>query len=153
MAGPTVGILLKNKLSENGKEEILAFIESISNEVQGNNFWVNGGPLGYQFGPDYPEEIDEYAGCSSLIGWAPKDIIGLYAMCNGDRDHIALGEATLGIAKIVGGKIAFCHILGRYTNVPEILNDPGVMEYDQESIISTDLFERWLKHSDFRMVK
>ena len=95
MAGPTVGILLKEKLSEVAKCEILAFIESVANEVSGNEFWINGAPLGYEFGPDYPEEIDEYSEADALIGWVPKDIIGLYAMCNGERDHIALGEVAL----------------------------------------------------------
>ena len=74
-------------------------------------------------------------------------------MCNGERDHIALGEVTLGIAKIVHGRIAFCHVLSRYTDDPEILNDPGVVEFEEESLISLDLFERWLQHRDFRMVK
>ncbi len=153
MAGPTVGILLEEKLSENAKEEILAFIQSISNEVRGKDFWVNGGPLGYEFGPDYPEEINEYAPLRTLIGWAPKDIIGLYAMCNGERDHVALGEVAFGIAKLVNGKIAFGHLLSRYTQDAEILEDPGVVEYQEESIINPELFGRWLRHRDFQMVK
>ncbi len=153
MAGPTVGILIKEKLSESAKEQILGFIQSVSSEVQGKRFGVNGGPLGYEFGPSYPEEIDEYSGLEAIIGWAPKDIIGLYAMCNGDRDHIALGEVALGIAKIVNGKIAFCHELSRYTQDLEILENQGVVEYEQESIISPELFGVWLQHKDFRMVK
>ena len=74
-------------------------------------------------------------------------------MCNGERDHKALGKVTLGIVEIVKGKIAFCDTLARYTNDPEILNDPGVVEFDSESIISTQLFSRWLEHTDFGMVK
>ncbi|WP_428240775.1 DUF6368 family protein [Gynuella sp.] len=58
-----------------------------------------GGPLGYEFDPDYPKEIEKYAGASKLLGWPPKGIIGLYAMCNGNRDHKALGEIRFGIAK------------------------------------------------------
>ena len=46
-------------------------------------------------------------GLGDLIGWAPKDTIGLYAMCNGERDHIALGEVAFGIAKIVNGRNRF----------------------------------------------
>ncbi|WP_444946598.1 DUF6368 family protein [Microbulbifer sp. VTAC004] len=153
MAGPTVGILLKEKLGDDAKREILAFIQSVSSEIRGNDFWVYGGSFGYEFGPDYPEEIEEYAGVSNLLGWLPKDIIGLYAMCNGDRDHQSLGEVTLGIAEIVNGSIAFCHVLSRYTSDPEILEHPGVVEYEHESIISRELFEQWLKHPDFRMVK
>ncbi len=153
MAGPTVAILLKEKLTEFAKEEILAFIKTISNEVRDKDFWVNGVPLGYEFGPDYPEEIDEYSGAGPLISWVPKDIISLYAMCNGEQDHVALGEVTLGIAKIVGGKVAFCHVLSHYTEDTELLNDSDLVEYEQESIIGPELFERWLKHKDFRMVK
>jgi len=153
MAGPTVEILLKEKLSEVAKYEILVFIESVGDEVRGKDFWINGRPLGYEFGPDYPEEIDEYSEAGTLIGWVPKDIIGLYAMCNGERDHIALGEVTLGVAKIADGIIAFCDLLSRYTDDVDILNHPGGVKFEEESLISQDLFQRWLHHKDFRMVK
>jgi hypothetical protein len=153
MAGPIVGILLKEELSEHAKEKILAFIQSVSNKVQGNDFWVNGSPLGYNLGPDYPEEIDEYSYIEKLIGWAPKDIIGLYAMCNGNRDHIALGEVALGISRIVDGKVAFNHLIAGYTTDNAILNNSGVVTYDGESILNPEVLELWLRHKDFQMVK
>jgi len=153
MAGPTVGILLKEELNEHAKEEILAFIQSVSNKVQGNDFWVNSSPLGYDLGPDYPEEIDEYSNIEKLIGWAPKEIIGLYAMCNGECDHIALGEVALGISRLVGGKVAFNHLLAGYTTDNAILNVPGVVTYNGESILNPEVLELWLRHKDFQMVK
>ncbi len=52
----------------------------------------------------------------------------------------------------VNSSIAFGHVLSRYTSDPEILEDPEAFEYDHESIISLELFERWLKHPDFCMV-
>ena len=154
MAGPTVGILLKEKLNESVKEEILMFIHSVSNEVCDTDFRVNDRPLGYIFGPEFPEQIEYYSGVrGTMLDWAPKDIIVLYAMCNQEIDHISLGEVTLGITKIVDASIAFCDVLSSYTSDSEILKSSGVVEYGQESIISPQLFERWLKHQDFRMVK
>lgn len=153
MAGPTVSILLKEELNDHAKEEILAFIKSISDKVNGNDFWVNGSPLGYVLGPDYPEEIDEYSSIKKIIGWPPKDIIGLYAMVNGNHDHIALCKVALGISTIGGGKIAFHHLLESYTEDSAILNNPGVVTYDSESILNPEVLELWLRHKDFYMVK
>ncbi|MFV1872099.1 MAG: DUF6368 family protein [Oleiphilus sp.] len=153
MAGPTVSILLKEESNEHDKEEILVFIESISDKVHGNDFWVNGSPLGYVLRPDYPEEIDEYSSLKKIIGWSPKGIIGLYAMCNDNHDHFVLGKVALGISKIVSGKIAFHHLLKRYTEDNAILNNPGVVTYDSESILNPEVLELWLRHKDFCMVK
>ena len=153
MTGPTVGILLEDKLSDTAKEEVLAFIHSVSDEVRGRDFWVNDSPFGYEFGPDYPEELDEYAELNLLTEWKPKDIIGLYSMCNSKRDHRVLGEVTLSIVKIVRGKVAFNSLLNNYTSDPVILNDPSTIEFKNESIINPENFERWLQHKDFRMVK
>ena len=152
MAGPTVGILIKDELGDAARTEILAYVDRIADRVRGEDFWVDEAPLGYELGPAYPDEIEEYSGVKALIGWSPRDIIGLYAMSNRERDHRALAAVTLDIARIVDGRIAFSDLLGHYTKDSVMLNDPGVCEYEHESIITPELFERWLAHDDFRMV-
>ncbi len=108
---PTAGILVQDKLDETAKEKVLAFIHSISNDVSANSFRVNGCLLGYELGPGYPEEMEEYSGSSTFIGWTPKDIIGLRVVSNDDKDHAVLDEVTAGIADAVNGIITFCHTL------------------------------------------
>ncbi|WP_431689217.1 DUF6368 family protein [Hahella sp. NBU794] len=153
MAGPTVGILIREKISATGKQSLHVFVTSISNAINGENFWVDSRPLGYAIGPEYAEEIAEYSRAHSVIGWEPKDIIGLYAMCNDAQDHILLGKVALSIARLFNGWIAFHNPLSLYTNDPDIVMDKGIIDIQGESLISPDLFERWLQHPDFCMVK
>lgn len=153
MAGPTVGILIRNKLDATARIEIMQYIQVLADKVRGEDFWVNGAPLGYELGPAYPGEINEYSGIEASIGWSPQDIIGLYAMSNGELDHRVLAYVALDIARMVDGRIAFSDLLCHYTEDLEMLNDPGVCEYEHESVLTPDLLRRWLEHDDFRMVK
>lgn len=130
MEGISAGVLVKYKLDELDKVRVLAYIRSISNEVGDTIFWVNGSPLGYELGSDNPRAIEEYSSCKKLIGWAPKDIIGLYVWSNSDKDRTALGEVASGIAEIVSGVSTFTKTLKRVSETMEELNDP-ITEYPQ----------------------
>ncbi|MES2570640.1 MAG: DUF6368 family protein [Verrucomicrobiota bacterium] len=153
MAGPTVRILVRQKLDDQIKKIILALIHKAADKVIDDDFWINGCPLIYGFGPGYPEELDEYSGINERLGWKPGDVIGLCAMCNGEEDHQELGRITLTIAKTVHGKIAFTDSLAKYTSDRTIIDSDDVIEFGSESIIGVDAFSEWLKHPDFRMVK
>lgn len=153
MAGPTVGILVSQKIDKKLTDEILKYIYEIAGEVRRNDFWVDGHPLIYSLGPDYPEELDDYIGIEKWLGWLPKDIIGLCAMCNDLEDHIVLGKITLAIAKIVNGSVMFGNSLNFYTSDPTILESKDYFEFEGESIIGVNLFSEWLSHKDFCMVK
>jgi len=153
MAGPTVGILVPKKLDDETKKNILEYFHRVANDIRGKDFGINGCPFIYDLGPEYPEELDEYTNITEALGWQPQDIVGLYAMCNGKEDHIELGKLTLAITKIVNGKVAFCDLLSRFTDDPTILKSEDTFEFDGESIIGVKLFEEWLKHPDFYMVK
>lgn len=153
MAGPTVGILVSQKIDQKLTDEILKYIHEIADEVHRSDFWVDGHPLIYSLGPDYPEELDDYVGIENWLGWQPKDIIGLCAMCNDREDHIVLGEITLAIAKITNGSVMFGNPLNLYTSDPTILESKDCFEFEGESIIGVNLFSKWLSHKDFCMVK
>ncbi|MES2824806.1 MAG: DUF6368 family protein [Pseudomonadota bacterium] len=153
MAGPTVGILVPIKIDQKISDEISKYIYERADEVRRSDFWIDGHPLIYSLGPDYPEELDDYSGIESSLGWQPKDIIGLCAMCNGREDHIKLGEITLAVARIVNGYVMFGSSLNFYTSDPAILESEDFFEFKDESIIGVDLFSKWLNHKDFYMVK
>ncbi len=126
MEMPTAGILVQDKLDETAKEKVLAFIHSISTEVGAKSFRVNGCLLGYELGPGYPEEMEEYSGSSTFIGWTPKDIIGLRVVSNDDKDHAVLDEVTAGIADAVNGIITFCHTLKKHIAVKEAVGQTAI---------------------------
>lgn len=152
--GPTVGILLPQVLDDEAKSAILAMINDIADPVYGKKFWVNGCPLSYSFGPMYPELLDEeFLGVEERLGWHPKDMIELCAMCNGEDDHLELGNIALAVAKLVNGKVMFGNLLEAYTSDPQMLESMDFFNFDGVSIIGLEAFSKWLAHPDFCMVK
>ena len=153
MAGPTVTILLPYKLDSLPKPAVIELVAEISEKIEGEHFWVEGRPFAYGCGSDYSEDLLEYVELSSLLGWQPKDMVGLSAMCNGDQDHRLLGRITLEIARHLNGVIAFDGPMARYTSDSKFIETNETLKYGHGSILSVQNFEAWLSHPDFRMVK
>jgi hypothetical protein len=153
MAGPTVAILVSSELTEHQRRSIHSYVRSLANKVEGKDFWVEGRPFILVIGPEVEGELTEYEDIILLGVPLPRDIVGICAMCNSSHDHEILGAITEAICLIVGGHIAFGSPLQHYTSAPEMLEHPGLMEFNGQSIISLELFQRWRQHVDFRMAK
>jgi hypothetical protein len=109
MAGPVAGILLPDKMTEGTKAGIRVEIQRMSTIVEGDNFWIQNEPFILILGEEYEGQMDEYKdnGVPSLIGWVPHDEVSFAAMCNGDQDHLLLGELCLRFVRKLGGLVNF----------------------------------------------
>ncbi len=60
MAGPVVSLILSKSITEEQKLFIRNEIKDISDNIEGDDFWVQERPFIVIIGPEYEEEIDEY---------------------------------------------------------------------------------------------
>lgn len=153
MSGPTVAILVPAKLTEFQSRLVQDCVVSMADRVEGENLSISGRPFILELGPETADELLEFEGLSAIGALVPRDIIGIYAMCNNDEDRKILGSLAASIARAVEGSIAFGSALYRYTSDEHLLGHPGHIEINGESIMSIELFQKWLEHNDFRMVK
>lgn len=68
-----------------------------------------GSPITLGIGFEYEERVIDFEerGYREVIGWIPKDEIGVSAGCNGEKDHRALAEVCVLILRHIGGLIDF----------------------------------------------
>ena len=138
MAGPTSSILFESIPTKQTLGEIDNVIKKISDQVDGNDFWVvstksiNGTVVSLQGRPfgiekhiidsnyyEYTEE--EISMIRKCIGFNPKYDLGIYAMCNQEIDHKILGEITLYFAEKFNGLVDFG---GQLTNQAAYFRNP-----------------------------
>ncbi len=177
MAGPGATILLPIQLGESGVAVVRAEIGKMADSVKGDDFPIAGRPFGTLVGPEYPEQMDDYAeqGLPGMIGWPPKDAVGFFAYSNDMQDHHILGKLCLHVARKYGGVIDFggSLIAGKSVNEPWdklepafkklVEGLPGSIHTVQYTSISgksrvyhvgdADFLAAWMASPNFRMVK
>ena len=109
MSGPAASILLRCALDADCVREVRDAIRRRASGVSGDDFWVDDRPFVVVFGPEYPEDLDELLreGLSAPLGWTPREVLTVAAMCNQDVDHRLLGELCLRLATQLGGIVSF----------------------------------------------
>ena len=175
MAGPTSSVLLETIPTKWIWEEIENVILNISDEVEGNDFWVTstesingsikniqGRPFGIEKNKidsgyyNYSEE--EILKIKDEVGINPKFDLVFYAMCNREVDHKILGELTLYIAEKFDGLINFCgqismqsdEMIGKTWEIPYKTSTGMTAVYH---IADVDFMKGWLCDKNFRMIK
>lgn len=176
MSGPGACILLRVALDADRVLKVRDEIRGLSSHVSGDDFWVDDRPFIVVFGPEHTERLDELrrSALPKLLGWTPRDILSIAAMCNQDMDHRLLGELCLRFATQLGGIVSFGGSLPGCGDLPRdgpsaplreekldglagtlftlshlTLND----EYATEHLGDVEFLRAWLKHPHFRMVK
>ncbi|MBN2023989.1 MAG: hypothetical protein JW809_14490 [Pirellulales bacterium] len=109
MAGPAAAILLREPMSADTRADVRGNIRRLASEVDGDDFWIQGRPFILTLGPEYENELEEYAesGVPHIIGWPPRDVIGFAAMCNDRQDHRFLAEPCLRFCQRMQGMVDF----------------------------------------------
>lgn len=153
MSGPAVAVLVPAKLTESQIRSVQDYAVSMADSVEGASLWISGRPFIISLGPESADELLEYEGLSAIGALVPRDIVGVCAMCNDVEDHKVLGSLAVAIARIVDGSIAFGSALCHYTSDEGLMGHSGHTEFNGESIMSIELFQKWQEHHDFRMVK
>ncbi|MGR4041138.1 hypothetical protein FW796_17125 [Pseudomonas sp. 910_21] len=155
MAGPTVRVLLPRKIDGLVESLVRACLAEVADQpwMGTGSFFIEGSPMLYALGPDYPEELAEYAGLAGPLGWLPEGILSLAAMDKDLLDHQRLGQAALALVRRLDGVVAFCASIHAYTRDSEFLAGLAIIEHEGESIFSSVDFAAWLGHRDFRLVK
>ncbi|AEV69748.1 DUF6368 family protein [Acetivibrio clariflavus] len=143
--GPSVNIMLKGKLDDAQKEEIIAFLRKISSNIEKSNyetcsynFWIEnvsflgytyngiGLPFGMNFSiPEY-EKTEEHQinKIKNYFGFTPMDEIAITAFFNDADSHRILGHLALILAEKYDGLI---DLTGAIT--PPIKEDRAIKEY------------------------
>ncbi|MDH5654234.1 MAG: DUF6368 family protein [Gammaproteobacteria bacterium] len=149
MAGPCLTIYTKDILDEDKKSEIWTYIETISSEIEGENFWISGQPFLIASG----EELDEEDKTFDLAGWKPKDIIILCAMCNNQSSHVLLATIAIKVAEITDGMILL-ECIRKFTHSPAILTLEGHIKVSEtDYVVSPGYLGHWLGSGEFRLLK
>ena len=148
MAGPCLTIYVPDALSDLNRAEIENYIEVISNEVQGNDFWVSGQPfLWNTHAPDEEESLLD------LNGWGPKLVMYFCAMCNNPASHVLLATICDKVASMINGMI----LLGDMTYLtdnPMVLKMSGhIIVEDFGYIVEPKFLSYWLGEREFRLIK
>ena len=156
MAGPTASVLLAQSLTDEQRLSVWGVIAELSDHVESNDFWVQTRPFIMTCGPEYPEELEEHiaAGLPDLIGWTPKDTIGLIAMCNQQVDHRLLGQICVRIARLLDGVVDFGGELDFSASVRHVgLFSACNVEEAKYHVGNVEFLDWWLVQPDFRMIK
>ncbi|WOE77297.1 DUF6368 family protein [Pseudomonas protegens] len=155
MAGPTVRVLLPRKIDSSVKSLVRDCLAELADQpwTGSGSFFIEGSPMLYMLGSEYPEELAWYAGLAGQLGWLPEGILSLAAMDKDQLDHQRLGQATLALVRRLDGVVAFCASIHAYTRDSEFLAGLAIIEHEDESIFSAADFAAWLGHGDFRLVK
>lgn len=109
MAGPTASIIVPDSMNDELRADIRADVKRMSTKVDADDFWIQGRPFILTLGPEYEGELEEYVtdGVPQVIGWTPRDTIGLAAMCNERQDHLILGHLCLHFVRKTNGLVDF----------------------------------------------
>ena len=135
------------------QDELVAFVESIADRTQGQDFWIEGCPFVYSTEWAWEGHKESYKDLRDEAGWSPQSILNLGAMCNDGEDHKALGQICFALASHFNGLIEFGARLSEYTNDESILSCPAHFQIQGSSVLGPSLMNRWLQHADFAMVK
>ncbi|WP_187805596.1 DUF6368 family protein [Aquipseudomonas alcaligenes] len=153
MAGPTAAILFKQHTNDVFLAEVKDLIEKNAEEVRGHNFWSDGMPFIFSLEWEWEGEKESYSELKRFTAWCPESQLVLAAMCNGDEDHIKLGELCALFATKLSGVVYFGLPLSQYTSDESILCHQEHFILDDTSLMGAQLMKKWLSHPDFRMVK
>ncbi len=125
MAGPVVGVLLREPLVKAQLKEIDQWLRSVATRVDGAQgrrgeweLWMDGAPVGcpsgepqctiivsvqgpdpYGFGLDPIEDPEMVEEIGTAIGHRPAQEILVIAMCNGRIDHCLIARLALHLAR------------------------------------------------------
>lgn len=148
MAGPCISILTPNRLSKSDEETIWNYLNSISNTVEGKDFWISGQPFLVGF-----EEADEEEKALELNGWNPKSSIYYCAMCYNQASHVLLATIAIKTAELMKGMIILEGITG-LTNNPAVLSVLGHIKTDNYGyIVEPSFLSYWIGEPEFRLLK
>jgi hypothetical protein len=157
MAGPAVTIILKTSLTDEQRSTIWERIRELTNDIEGEDFWINGRPFVLWFGEEI-EGIFSEIDYENVLGWIPKDAIGLAAMCNDEEGHIELAKLALEFALKYDGLINFDGVLNEASKeisgkLWEVPYETGSEERCISHVGDTEFLKSWINHEKFRMIK
>jgi hypothetical protein len=148
MSGPCISILAPNHLSNSDKKAIWNYLNSISNGVEGEDFWISGQPFVVIF-----EEADEEEKVLELNGWNPKSSISYCAICNNQTSHVLLATLAIKTAELIKGMIVLEGIT-RLTKSLVVLTLSGHIKInDEDYIVEPGFLCYWVGEPDFRLLK
>lgn len=147
----SVTVLTPCSFSDSDKERVVDFIQSLSDTVVENGFWICGQPFGLGF-PDLNEEEAELV----MQGWSPGGAVRLDTYCGSKINHIMLGVLASRLARMFNGWIELDGALACVTGNPAVLTYDGKAGRVQTSsgadVISPGVMDYWLGHDDFRLI-
>ena len=148
MAGPCLTIYVPEELSVPNRAEIEGYIDILSNEVQGNDFWIGGQPFLWSVhAPDEDEVLLD------LKGWNPKQVLTFCAMCNNPASHVLLATMCIKIAGIIDGMILL-EDMTSLTDKAVILKMSGhLVVEDYGYFVEPKYLSYWLGEREFHLVK
>lgn len=146
------------------------------NSGDDHELWIDGRPFLSTIGPEYPEALTDVveSGLPRLLGWTPRAVVTVAAMCNDAEDHRLLGRLCLALCEATGGIVAFGGALpfgpdveGLAPSSPLRVTNPGglagvllVASYETVSgaLATThygdaSLLRAWLAQPTFHMIK
>lgn len=152
MAGPAAATVLPVPITTEVEAVIRDEIRFVADQVEGNDFWVQGRP----FILDLAHEDPAQANLAPYIGWKPLGSITLAAMCNDSLDHRLLGEICLHLARKFRGWIDLAGELE--PDRTDLQSLPGrlvQLTYEESAsyVCDADFLEAWLQCPDFHMIK
>ncbi|TGK07411.1 hypothetical protein EHO59_04735 [Leptospira semungkisensis] len=151
--GPVISIASPFTLDSNKIDEVTKLIASSAEKVQNQDFWIKSRPFYYSNKLEYSEILEDYKDLAKFLNWRPKSVYYISAGCNDILDHLILGNIAFEFCKLLEGVILFGSLLSNYTSDNEILNNPNLIHYHNETIFKVREFELWMLHPDFRLVK
>lgn len=119
MGGPGASVLVRDALTKQQEDALEIWLRSITNHLEkrtwGYEFWLNEDAfpgavsrclfsLSVEEAAQYWDE-DEKRQVKELLGYLPKQSIGVSSGCNQDEDHTALGQCVLHLARVYDGLI------------------------------------------------
>lgn len=176
MSGPAASILSRCALDADRVREVRDVIRSVASRVSGDDFWMDDRPFVVVIGPESPDDLDELldAGLAQVLGWTPRGILTLVAMCDQVADHRLLGALCLRFATQLGGIVSFGGPLSGRGALPRDRPSTPLREDSVEGLAGTlftlsyptadheyatahlgdvELLRAWLTHPHFHMVK
>lgn len=137
MGGPSSSVIFSTTSSPFDWAEIENIISGISENVEGEGFWVtsttsingtvlhtNGRPFGIEkseIDADYSKEV--ISTIKNVIECTPTISLDIYAMCNSPVDHKILGELSYYLAEKFHGIIDFGGAIYSYQSLPSKMKE------------------------------
>jgi hypothetical protein len=176
MAGPTASVLFDRTESEAVPLVRRARLACGSDGGDNQEFWLDGRPFVATNGFVDPRMLAELvkSGLPSLLGWTPKGVVVVAAMCNGAEDHRLLAQLCLAICEETGGIVGFGGALpfgadldgrgpARSSRVENPAGLQGVLfstsyetaggSFATTHYAGAKLLRAWLEHPTFHMIK